>query len=397
MTDSTTLAAKPKLLLRILVIAIVVIAVTAGLAYKKYLQIGVLTAQGSVPPPPTSVTVAIAKSSNWHKRIKTVGTLVASQGVDLSTEVAGIVKSIHFDSGQEIKNGALLLELNNQTELATLGQTEAKFNSDNSQYQRLLKLKDQSFVTQNDIDTQAALVDISRAQISVSKVALAKKNIKAPFSGKLGIRLVDIGEYVKPGTPLVTLQSVDQLLLDFTLPESNFNDLAVGQDIRFKVLSFTDKLFTAKIKAWSPVLDENTRNITIQAEVDNKNRQLAPGMFAEMEVFSVQKMTVMTLPETAIFYNIYGEAVYVLEQQPKAEADKAAESTDQDANALPDYRLSARQIRVAYRSNGQVGIISGINAGDLAVTSGQLKLYPSLRVAIVDAPPEFNAASTLAE
>jgi membrane fusion protein (multidrug efflux system) len=391
--NTQTTARKPRLFLRIFIVLILMAAIAASLGYKKYLQIGVLTAQGSVQPPPTSVTVASAESAEWNKRIKAAGTLVASQGVDLSTEVAGIVKSIHFDSGQEIIKGALLLELNNQSELATLGQAQAKFNSDNSQYQRLLKLKDQSFVTRNDIDTQTALVDISNAQISVAEVALAKKTINAPFSGKLGIRLIDIGEYITPGTPLVTLQSVDKLLLDFTLPESNFNDLKVGQDIRFKVRSFADKSFTAEVKAWSPVLDESTRNITIQAEVDNKNRLLAPGMFAEMEVNSAQKIALVTLPETSIFYNIYGEAVYILEKQPQSADGSIAENT----NDAPDYRLAARQVRVAYRSNGEVGIISGIDAGDLAVTSGQLKLYPSLRVAIVDDAPEFKAANAQAE
>ena len=385
MTNTETTVRKPRLFLRIFVVLILGAAIAGGLGYKKYLQIGVLAAQGSVPPPPISVTVASAESSEWHKRIKAVGTLVASQGVDLSTEVAGIVNTIHFDSGQEIKKGALLLELNNQTELATLGQAQAKFDSDNSQYQRLLKLKDQSFVTKNDLDTQSALVDISRAQISVAEVALSKKNITAPFSGKLGIRLIDIGEYITPGMSLVTLQSVDKLLLDFTLPESNFTDLAVGQRISFKVKSFPGTAFSAEIKAWSPLLDESTRNVTIQAEVDNRKRQLTPGMFAEMEVTSAQKMPVITVPETAIFYNIYGEAVYVLEKQ--------AESTDE----APDYRLAARQVRVAYRDNGQVGIISGIKPGDLAVTSGQLKLYPSLRVTIVDDPPEFEAANASTE
>lgn len=393
MANTETTVRKPRLILRLFVVIIVVAAITAGLAYKKYLQIGVLSAQGSIAPPPISVTVASAQSSQWQKRIKAAGTLVASQGVDLSTEVAGIVKSIHFDSGQEVKKGDLLLELNNQTELATLGQARAKFDSDNSQYQRLLKLKDQSFVTKNDLDTQAALVDISRAQISVAEVALSKKNIIAPFSGKLGIRLIDIGEYITPGMPLVTLQSVDKLLLDFTLPESNFNDLAVGQRISFKVKSFPDKAFSARVKAWSPVLDESTRNITIQAEVDNKNRQLAPGMFAEMQVNSAQKIAVITLPETAIFYNIYGEAVYVLEQQPGESGENSSEISDQK----PDYRLAARQVRVAYRDNGQVGIISGIKAGDLAVTSGQLKLYPSLRVSIVDDPPDYKSTTASAE
>ena len=393
MPDSDSSPRKPNLLLRIFIILILITFVVAALGYKKYLQIAVLTAQGSVPPAPINVTIANARSSEWHKQIKTVGTLVASQGVEVSTEVAGIVKSIHFDSGQEIKMGELLLELSNQTELATLKQAQAKFNAHSSQYQRLLKLKDQSFVTQNDIDAQTALVNISKAQISMAEVALSKKKITAPFTGKLGIRLINIGEYIIPGTPLVTLQSVDKLLLDFTLPESNFNDLEVGQAIRFKVRSFADKSFMAEVKAWSPVLDENTRNITIQAEVDNKNRLLAPGMFTEMEINSAQKMTLVTLPETAIFYNIYGEAIYVLEAQPQSHEEDGNERTTD----TPDYRLAARQVQVAYRNNGQVGIISGIDVGDLAVTSGQLKLYPNLRVAIVDDPPEFKVPKALTE
>lgn len=385
MADTSPAQPKPRLFLRILIVLIVLGVIAAALGYKKYLQIGVLMEQGSAEQPPISVTAAEAQAEQWNDRIKASGTLVASQGVDLSTEVSGIVKSIQFESGQEVLAGDLLIELNNESEVATLEQAQAKYNSDRSQYQRLLKLKGQSFVPQTDLDTQKALVDISKAQVSVSQVALSKKSINAPFAGKLGIRLIDIGEYVTPGTPLVTLQSVDKLLLDFTLPESNFNDLKVGQNIRFKVDSYADQFFTAQVKAWSPVLDEDTRSIEVQAEVNNTDRRLAPGMFVEMDLSSAQTIEVVTLPETAIFYNIYGEAVYVLEAQPESTAE------------APDYRLAARQVRVAYRENGQVGILSGIEAGDLAVTSGQLKLYPSLRVAIVDDPPEYEALNASAE
>lgn len=385
MTNSEKPVRKPRLWLRILVVLVIGIAIAAGLGYKKYLQIGEMMAEGSIPPPPISVTVASVQAAQWQDRIKAIGTLVASQGVDLSSEVAGIIESINFESGQDIAKGDLLFELNNQSELATLGSARATFASENSQYQRLLQLKGQSFAAKNDIDIQAALVDIARAQITVAEVALLKTKIHAPFAGRLGIRLVDIGQYISPGEALVTLQAVDHLFLDFTLPESNFKDLAVGQPVNFTVRSYPGQTFSATIKAWNPVLDENTRNVAIRAEIDNRQHQLAPGMFAEMEVTSAHKIAVMTLPETAIFYNIYGEAVYVLEQQP--------ESTAQ----APDYRLAARQVRVAYRDNGEVGIISGVKPGDLAVTSGQLKLYPSLRVAIVDDPPEYKAANKAVE
>ena len=198
----------------------------------------------------------------------------------------------------------------------------------------------------------------------------------------MGIRLVDVGEYLAPGTAIVSLQSVDKLLLDFTLPESNFKELAVGQSISFKVRSYPGEVFKAGVKAWNPALDESTRNISIQAEVDNKGRKLAPGMFAEMEVTSTQRIDVLSVPETAIFYNIYGEAVYVLEK-PEA----TAEDTD------PDYRLAARQVKVAFRNKGIAGISEGIKAGDKVVTAGQLKLYPSLKVAIVDDVPDYQSSN----
>jgi len=355
---------------------------SGALGYKKFLQIQEQIAQGSHAPPPISVTVAQAETAQWERRIRAIGTLVAFQGVDVTTEVSGVITSINFESGAEIKQGSLLAELDNRTETANLESARAKFNADNSQYKRLLKLKDQSFVTSNDIDTQASLVDIAEAQISVARVALAKKQIYAPFTGKLGIRQIDLGEYVAPGDTIVTLLSLDRLYLDFTLPESNFKDLIIDQLIEFHVHAYPEQAFSAKVETWNPQLDANTRNITIRAVVDNRERLLAPGMFADMRIRSRRQMEVVTIPETAIFYNIYGEAAYVLEKQSGSSEE-----------ALPDYRLAARQIDIAYRSDGLAGVNSGLESGDIVVTSGQLKLYPSLRVAIVDDVPEYEASS----
>ncbi len=379
-TDHSTEAPKPRLWLRIIVVIMLLLALTGVLAYQKSLQIQEQIAQGSQLPPPISVTVAEARSAQWNRRVRAVGTLVAYQGVNITTEESGIVTSINFESGDEVETESLLVELDNRTEMANLESARAQFEADNSQYQRLLKLKDQSFVTRNDIDTQASLVDISAARINVAKTALSKKRIYAPFSGKLGIRRVDLGQYVAPGTTIVTLLSLDQLYLDFTLPESNFKDLVGDQLIEFKVRSYPQQTFSARVETWNPQLDANTRNISIRAIVDNRQRLLAPGMFADMQVRSRRQVPVVTVPETAIFYNIYGQAVYILEQPEASENDPD-----------PDYRLAARQVDVAYRDDGMAGIASGIVAGDRVVTSGQLKLYPNLRVAIVDDVPEFQS------
>ncbi|MDH3387789.1 MAG: efflux RND transporter periplasmic adaptor subunit [Gammaproteobacteria bacterium] len=371
---------KPRLWLRLLVVVLLVAALTAALAYQKTVEIQAQIAQGSQLPPPISVTVAEARPGEWNRRIKAIGTLVAFQGVDITSEVSGVIKSINFDSGDEVEAGWLLVEFDNRTEMANLEAARAQYDADNRQYQRLLKLKDQSFVTNNDIDTQAALVDVAGAQVNVAKTALSKKRIFAPFSGKLGIRRVDIGEYIAPGSTIVTLLDLNELYLDFTLPEENFNDLVEEQLIEFRVRSYPDQTFTARVETWNPELDADTRNISIRAIVDNRKRRLAPGMFADMQVRSRRKVSVLTVPETSIFYNIYGQAVYVLEK-PEASA------TDPD----PDSRLAARQVDVAYRANGVAGITSGVKDGDLVVTAGQLKLYPNLRVAIVDDVPEYQS------
>jgi len=373
---------KPRVFLRIFLMLLVLAAIATALGYKKYLQIGELTAQGKVLPPPISVTIASAKTTQWNRQIRAIGTLVAQRGVEVSSEVSGVIKSIHFESGEEVERGKLLIELDNLTEAATLESANAQYHSDNRQYRRLLKLKNQSFVTTNDIDTRAALVEIAKAQVGVAKAALTKKRVFAPFSGKLGIRQVDVGEFLTPGANIVTLQSLDKLLLDFTLPESNYTDLKQGQTIEFEVRAYPGQTFSARVTAWNPLLDTQTRNISIRAEVDNRKRLLAPGMFAEMLVRSQHKVSVLSLPETAIFYNIYGEAVYILEKPEASSVDPE-----------PAYRLAARKVDVAYRKDGLAGILKGIKAGDLVVTSGQLKLYPSLRVAIVDDVPEYNSNS----
>jgi membrane fusion protein (multidrug efflux system) len=371
---------KPRLWLRLFVVLLLIATIAGALGYQKYLQIQQQIAQGSQLPPPISVTAASAQPAQWERRIRAIGSLVAFQGVNVTTEVSGIITRINFDSGNQIKKGTLLVELDNRTEKANLESAQARLASDDSQYQRLLKLKDQSFVTSTDIDTQAALVDISKSEVRVAEVALAKRIIYAPFSGKLGIRQVDLGEYVAPGDTIVTLLSLERLYLDFTLPEANFNDLVKDQDLEFKVRPYPDQAFKARVEAWNPQLDINTRNVTIRALVDNSKGLLAPGMFADISLDSRRQTPVMTVPETAIFYNIYGEAVYILEKQQPDES-----------NPESDYRLAARQVDVLYRKDGMAGVKSGLEDGDLVVTSGQLKLYPSLRVAIVDDVPEFQS------
>ncbi len=195
MSDQTR-PRKPRLWLRLLLIILLMAAIAGALGYQKYLQIQQQISQGSQAPPPISVTVATAEAAQWQRRVRAIGSLVAYQGVNVTTEDSGVITSINFDSGIRVKAGTLLIELDNRTETANLEAARARLASDSSQYQRLLKLKNQKFVTSNEVDTQAALVDISEAEVRVAQVALDKRRIFSPFAGKLGIRQIDLGDYI---------------------------------------------------------------------------------------------------------------------------------------------------------------------------------------------------------
>lgn len=381
---------KPRLWLRLIVVILVLLGIAGSLGYKKYLQIQEQIAQGSIPVPPSSVTVAKATADQWQNRLKAIGTLIASQGIDITSEVTGIVKELNFESGQKIEQGELLLSLNNEIEQAALTTAQAQFESANNQYQRSLKLKSQKFVTENEIDLQRWATNSAKSRVQSAQAALDKKNILVPFSGELGIRNVDVGDYVSPGTKLVSLQNVDTLYLDFTLPERHFTQIAKEQPVKFSVRSYPDRVFEGRIQAWDPNLDINTRNVNVRALVDNPQGQLAPGMFAEIDVVGIDAVELVQIPETAIFYNIYGEAVYVLEKpEDEDDSDTAAiESNDPEV-----FILAARQVKVLYRENAMAGVIEGLEEGEMVVTAGQLKLFPSLRVVIADDVPEPGDAS----
>ena len=389
----TTVENKPRLWLRLLIVILILLMIAGSLGYKKYLQIQEQIAMGSVPVPPSSVTVATATAGQWQNRLKAIGTLVASQGIDITSEVTGIVKNLNFESGQEINKGKLLLSLNNEIELAALTTAQAQYESANNQYQRSLKLKNKKFVTENELDQQRWAANSAKSQVQSAQAALDKKSILVPFSGKLGIRNVDVGDYVSPGTKLVTLQDVDTLYLDFTLPERNFTQLATQQPVKFKVRSYPEQEFEGRIQAWDPNLDVNTRNVNVRAVVDNSDGHLAPGMFAEIDVVGIDAVNVVQIPETAIFYNIYGEAVYVLEKPESGSAGDDAETAEIESNNPEVFILAARQVKVLYRENAMAGVVEGLQEGDTVVTSGQLKLFPSLSVVITDDVPETSEAS----
>ncbi|MFS2055117.1 efflux RND transporter periplasmic adaptor subunit, partial [Variovorax sp. CT11-76] len=297
-----------------------VLLVVAALALGKFLQIRALIAAVPKPGPQTVSTVEVQKLQ-WQSQFSAVGTLNPVRGADLGTEVAGLVRQVHFKSGQDVKAGALLVELNADSDIAQLHAAEAAA----AQAATVLK-RDQAqlavqAVSQAQIDADTNDLKAKRAQVEQQAALVAKKSIRAPFAGRLGITALNPGQYVNAGDKLVTLQTLDPIYVDFTLPQQQLAGLAVGQAVNLAVDAFAGQAFSGKINAISPKVDAATRNVQVQATVSNPKQQLLPGMFATVKIDIGGAREQLTLPSTAVTYNPYGSTVFVVKT---ADAFKAA-------------------------------------------------------------------------
>lgn len=380
-----TKSKSPSLVKRIIFVILLALLIFAVLAFFKIRQIQELISMSSIVPPPTAVTAQVAEASVWNQRIKAVGTLVASEGVLLTSETSGVVTQINFDSGEQVEQGQLLFKLNDSSEQAALDSARASLNSAQAQYNRSLKLVEQNYVSQNEIEQLRAAVDLARAQLQSAQVAVDKKNITAPFSGTAGIRRISIGDLVSPSAPLVNLQNVSKLYLDFSLPDKQLGLLRPKQPVIFTVGNGQKTQYNGEVLAWDPSLNSVTRNVSVRAQVDNTEGLLYPGMFVEVDLVTDVKRDVVVIPETAIFYTIYGEAVYIVVDAESKEGEPAG------------LELLSRQVDVVFRKAGQVGVASGVEAGEQVVTSGQNKLFTGMPVVITEDVPPFDPESLKAK
>ncbi len=315
-------------------------------------------------PPAVVVSSAEAREERWQQQVETVGTLFAIQGVDVSSEVPGTVADISFQSGQQIRRGDLLVQLDATAERAELRSLEAQLVLARLDYERALGVWESAGFSQAQLDRTKSVMDSLQAQVEEQAAFIAKKAIRAPFAGELGIREVNLGEYVSPGTTIVTLQTLDPIYANFTLPERFLRELAVGQQLRVAVAAYPEDEFTGTVTAISPKVEETTRNVMVQATVANADRRLRPGMFARITVLTGGDQRVLTVPRRAITYNPYGESVFVI--------------TDQDGSLVVDRR----QVITGEIRSERVEVVSGLLSGDLVVATGQLKLRSGQRVEI---------------
>ena len=313
--------------------------------------------------PPATVSTMVVGSSEWQPQLSSVGNVRAFRGVELSTEIGGLVQTVPIKSGQDVKEGELLIKLNDASDVAQLNSLKAmadlaKVINERDAQQLVIQA-----ISKNVFDSSKADAKSKQAQVEAQAALVAKKNLKAPFSGRVGIVSINPGQYVNSGDKLFTLQTLDPIFVDFTLPQSNAEQIQVGQDVVVTTDAFKDASFTGKITAVSPKVDTNTRNIQIEAQIANPDKKVLPGMFANVNIKLGDQVKLLTLPQTAVTYNPYGSTVFI-----------AKDTGKKDKKGKP--ALEAQQVFVTTGSTrgDQVAILKGINEGDTVVTSGQLKL-----------------------
>lgn len=356
-------------LIIVVIAAGLLLAVLVGFNLVKQYFMAKARAQNASPP--QTVSAASVQFSDWQPHVDAIGTLRATLGVDVTTEIAGLVRTLHFKSGDLATAGEVLVELNADSDIAQLHALEAAADLSSTVYERdKLQFQDQA-ISKAQLDADAADLRNKRAVVAAQAALVAKKTLRAPFAGQLGITTVNPGQYLNTGDKVVTLQSVDPIYVDFKLPQQELARITTGQSVTLTTDSYPGVSFTGKINAIDPKIDSSTRNFQAEATISNPEHRLLPGMFARVSVSYGGTERYLTLPQTAITYNPYGTTIFVAEHkappanQPPPKAGKPAATT-----------LFAQQVFVTLgpTRGDQVAVTKGIKEGDLVVTSGQLKL-----------------------
>lgn len=362
-----------RMLIMLAVVLLIVLALGGIKAFSIYQQVQMFSA----PKPPVSVAAALAEQRQWQERLPAVGSLKAFQGVELSLEVAGTVKSLHFESGQQVKAGQLLLQLDHDQETALLGTAQADLGLAKVDFGRGSQLVGDAAISRGEFDRLTAQYRRNQAVVDQLKASLAKKSISAPFSGTIGIRQVDVGDYLASGTVIATLQDLSSLYVDFNVPEQALPQLSLGQQVLVQVAAYPGQTFPATLSAINPKVEESTRNLLVRATLANPDGKLLPGMFASLLVLLPNPQPQVVVPESAIAYTLYGNSVYVVTQ--KKDKDGQPES---NADGQPLLIAEQRTVKTGERRDAVVVVSEGLKAGEQVVTAGQLKLTPGAAVRI---------------
>ncbi|ODT96697.1 MAG: efflux transporter periplasmic adaptor subunit [Rhodanobacter sp. SCN 67-45] len=319
----------------------------------------------SMPQPaPATVSTTTVREQPWQPALDAVGTLRAAQGAELAMDASGLVTAVPLKSGQDVKQGQLLLQLRDGDEAAKLEQLQATAKLSQLTFERARQQLAAQAISQAEYDRAAAELKANQAAVAQQQVIVAKKQLRAPFAGRAGIITISPGDYVSASTTLVTLQQLDPLFVDFHVPQSELGRLQVGQSLHLNLDAYEGRQFDGKLTAISPKVDPGTRNVRVEASVPNHDKALSPGMFAKLAVDVGQRQPRLTLPQAAIVYNPYGDTVYVVHP---------SKGKDAQGHPLPPT-VQQTFVTVGETRGDQVAIVKGLAAGTEVVTSGQVKL-----------------------
>jgi len=354
---------------RMILTLVVVALVIAGLGYFKLRQVQAAIKQGAFTPPPEAVTTVVAKQETWPSTMSVVGSTVAVHGVTVSADLPGTVDKINFESGGFVHEGDVLLQLDTRQERAQLAATEAQRDLAKINYARMNELVKQGVLAKAEYDKASADQRQTEANVGEIKATIERKTIRAPFSGILGIRQANLGQYLAAGAPIVSLQSLNPIYANFSVPQQTIARMRVGEKVTINSDAVPGRSFTGRVNAFESTVDESTRNVQVQATLANPEGKLRPGMFVQVEVGVGANTQVFPIPASAISYAPFGDSVYLV--------------TDLKGANGSTYRGVRQQfVKVADTRGDQAGIISGLNQGDEVVTSGAFKLRNGAAVAV---------------
>jgi membrane fusion protein, multidrug efflux system len=353
---------------RFLIALVIIGALIGGLAWFKLVFMPTMIQQflSSQVPPPAVITAEPAKTEEWVERLPAIGTLIASQGVEVASQVGGIVSSIEFESGQDVQKGTKLVQLDVSVELADLASANAILKEADVSFKRQADLLVKSVASEANVDTARAKRDSAEAAVDRIKALIGQKTILAPFTGRLGIRHVELGQYISPGLAMVTIQALDPIWVDFPMPEQNVGKLRVGQTIDLTVDAYPGQVFAGTITSLDARVSQETRTLLVRGTLPNSTRTLLPGMFANVAVLAGEPKRQVTVPRTAVTYSLYGDSVYVL----KPKEGEAAPAKPEDRV----YTVERRFIKSGQIRDERVAVVSGLQDGEQVVTAGQVKL-----------------------
>lgn len=349
---------------------VVVVAILAALKFNSiYQQIQ----QFQAPKPAINVETEVARRMDWQSRLPAIGTLKASQGIDLSVEIAGTITDVQFQSGEKVSKGQAIVLLDSEMEQASLASAEADLNLSRLEFQRARSLLDRQAISRSEYDRLNAESQKAEASVAQLRASLSKKRILAPFSGTIGIRQVDVGDYIAAGTPIATLQDLSKLFVDFYLAEQHVPLLKLGQRVQLQVAAYPGERFEGLITALNPKVETTTRNVQVRAELGNPDGRLLPGMFADLQVLLPTETAQVVVPETAITYTLYGNSVLLVTEGTPPEGVNSDE---------PYLVVERRFVTTGERRDGLTVILEGLEGGEQVVIAGQLKLDNGAHVAI---------------